>query len=364
MIKAQNRSIVKLAATILVVYLIVFGLYTLRDFFIPMIFSGILSFLLVPVVAFLERKKVPRILAIVITLIIAILLIVLLFTLVIAQISTFDEVIPAISSKIEVWFRNLQSFASTSLNLEMSDVLEEGKKYVSSFVQNGSKLISGTLSVTTSFLTTFSLIPLYVFLMLFYRDFFLAFLFKAFKSVSNHRVKVVVDKIKNVVQSYMSGLLLVILIVGTLNTISLLILGIDHAVFFGFFAAVLVLVPYIGVAVGSILPILMALITKDSGWYAVGVAASFGVIQFLEGNFITPYIVGGKISLNAFIAIISLLLFGSLWGISGLILALPLTAILKVLFDSVESLKPYGFLIGEADQVVKKKFIKPADKTA
>lgn len=363
MIKAKKRSVVKIAATLVVVYLAIFGLHTMQDFLIPMIFSGLLSFLLIPIVAFLERKRVPRILAIVLTLLVALSVIVLLFTLVIAQISTFDEIIPAISGKTEVWFKNLQAFASQRLNIEMSDVLQEGKKYVSSLVQNGSKLITGTLSITSSFLTNFSLIPLYVFLMLFYRDFFLEFLFRAFKNVSNHRVKVVVDKIKSVIQSYMSGLLLVIVIVGALNTICLLALGIDHAVFFGFFAAVLVLIPYIGVAIGAILPILMALITKDSAWYAVGVAASFGVVQFLEGNFITPYIVGGKISLNAFIAIISLLLFGSLWGLPGLILALPLTAILKVIFDSVEALKPIGFLIGEADHV-KIKTAKSADKKA
>jgi Predicted permease len=202
----------------------------------------------------------------------------------------------------------------------MSDVVEEGKKYLSSLAQNGSKLISGTVSITTSFLTNFSLIPLYVFLLLFYRDFLLKFLFKVFKKVSSNRVKMVVDKIKEVIQSYMSGLLLVIFIVGTLNTLALFLLGIDHAMFFGFFAALLVLIPYIGIAIGALLPIMMALITKDSAWYAVGVAASFGLIQFLEGNFITPYIVGGKVSLNALVAIISLLLFGSLWGISGLIL--------------------------------------------
>jgi len=144
-------------------------------------------------------------------------------------------------------------------------------------------------------------------------------------------------------------LLLVILIVGTLNTISLLLLSIQNAFFFGFFAAVLVLVPYIGVAIGSILPIILALITKDSAWYAIGVALSFGVIQFLEGNFITPYIVGSKVSINSFVAIVALILFGNLWGIGGLVLALPLTAIIKVVFDSIDKLKPWGFLLGDVE---------------
>ena len=149
--------------------------------------------------------------------------------------------------------------------------------------------------------------------------------------------------------------MILILIIGTLDTIGLLILGIDYAFFFGFFAAFLVLIPYIGISIGSLLPILMALITKDSGWYALGVAGLFGFVQFLEGNFITPYVVGSKVCINSMAAIIALILFGNLWGIAGLILAIPLTAILKVVFDNVEALKPFGYLIGEVEFPKKEK---------
>jgi predicted PurR-regulated permease PerM len=89
------------------------------------------------------------------------------------------------------------------------------------------------------------------------------------------------------------------------------------------------------------------LLTKDSIWYAVGVAGAFTVVQFLEGNFITPNIVGSKVSVNPLAAIIALILGGMLWGPAGMILSIPFTAILKVILDNIEPLEPFGFLLGE-----------------
>src|SRR5690606_8026084 len=120
--------------------------------------------------------------------------------------------------------------------------------------------------------------------------------------------------------------------------------------FFGILALLLMLIPYIGIAFGCIMPALFALATKDSYWYAVGVVAWFQFVQFLEANFITPNIVGSKISLNPLVSILSLFLFSMLFGFAGLILALPLTAILKVIFDAVGELKPYGFLLSEPEK--------------
>ena len=149
--------------------------------------------------------------------------------------------------------------------------------------------------------------------------------------------------------SYLKGLITVTIIVGSLNTLGLLALGIDYAIFFGFLAAALLIIPFVGILIGSILPIIMALITKDSPMYAVGVAGVFIFVQFLEGNFITPQVVGSKISINGLVAIIALLLGSALWGIAGMALSLPTVAILKVIFDSVPDLKPFGFLLGEPD---------------
>jgi predicted PurR-regulated permease PerM len=175
------------------------------------------------------------------------------------------------------------------------------------------------------------------------------FFYKVFSNTRRYAIDTVLTKIYDVVHSYLTGLITVTLIVGSLNTIGLIALGIDYAIFFGFLAAALLVIPFIGILIGSILPIIVALVTKDSPMYAVGVAGVFVFVQFLEGNFITPQVVGSKISINGLVAIIALLLGSALWGIAGMALSLPTIAILKVIFDSVPDLKPYGYLLGEPD---------------
>ncbi|SEN51011.1 protein of unknown function DUF20 [bacterium A37T11] len=145
-------------------------------------------------------------------------------------------------------------------------------------------------------------------------------------------------------------------IVAILNTIGLFILGVQYAWFFGTLASLLMLLPYIGIAIGSILPALFAIATKDSYWYAIGVVGWFQVVQFLEGNVITPNIVGGKVSINPLMAIIAIFLGGMLFGLAGLILALPIMAVIKVLFDAIPSMKAFGFLIGEPEKYHLKRY--------
>ena len=174
----------------------------------------------------------------------------------------------------------------------------------------------------------------------------MAFLYRLFNPEHHTEVGTTVLKIEKVVRSYILGLFTVILIIAVLNTVGLMLLGIQHAMFFGALAAVLTIIPYIGIFIGSLLPIVFALVTKDSLWYPLGVALIFWAVQFLEGNFITPNIIGGRVSINPFAAILALFFGGMIWGAIGMILSIPVLAILKVIFDTIEPLRPYGFLLG------------------
>jgi predicted PurR-regulated permease PerM len=159
-------------------------------------------------------------------------------------------------------------------------------------------------------------------------------------------VGITLHKIERVVRSYILGMFIVILIVAVLNSLGLMLLGIQHAIFFGVLAAILIVIPYVGIIVGSLLPILFALVTKDSLWYPVGVLGLFWGVQVLEGNFITPNIVGNKVSINPFAAILALFFSGIVWGIPGMVLSIPLLAIFKVICDAVKPLQSIGFLLG------------------
>src|SRR5690606_31202841 len=157
----------------------------------------------------------------------------------------------------------------------------------------------------------------------------------------------VLNKVYEVVQSYLVGLATVMGFVAILNTSGLMVLGIDYAWFFGSLAALLMLLPYIGIAIGSILPALFALAVKDSAWYAVGVGGWFDFGQFLEVNIIPPNIVSSKVCINPLFASIGIPLGAMLFGFAGLILPLPLIATLTVIFDAISSMEGFGFLIGE-----------------
>lgn len=337
----------KLASILVAMIAVVTILYTLRETIIPLAFSVLLAILLHPVCSWLERHKIPRIGAIVLSIFALFIVLAGLITLVSLQVGSFGDELPRISQKADVFIDQGLTMGEKYLNISRTEQVSQLKKYLITSLSEGKTFFLNTLLTTTGAISTFILLPLYVFFFLLYRDFFRRFVHKAFHRTDNVLLDNLLKKIYGVIRSYLSGLFLVILIVGVLNSIGLLILGIPHAIFFGFLAGFLILIPYIGILIGSVLPALLSLVTMDSAWYSVGVIGIMAFVQFLEGNFITPNIVGSKVSVNPMAAIVALFLGGQLWGIAGLILALPITAILKVILDTIPSMEPYGFLLGE-----------------
>jgi predicted PurR-regulated permease PerM len=329
----------------------VFIAYMLQDFIIPLLFAIILSVLVYPIVRFFEKKLCfNRIFSITIAITIFSAIIFSLFILIGMQ---FEEIMAkkeTYLAQIESQFNTIIEQTEKSTGIEKEDIVGNKKLKVNEVVRNNSNKIVTFITASGSIIGNFVLTPLYMFFFLLYRNFLISFIYKSTASIAlKSKTKAVLNQIYKVQQNYLVGLLSVMVIVGLLNSLGLLILGIDHSFFFGFFCALLLLVPYIGIIIGSLIPALIALATKDSYWYSIGVIAIFGFIQFLEGNFITPKITGSKVSLNAFVTILVIVLFSMLWGISGMILAIPITASLKVIFDHSEQYQSIGFLLGEAD---------------
>ncbi|GIZ08416.1 AI-2E family transporter [Flavobacterium sp. UMI-01] len=340
------------ALDLLAVVLIVFMAYILQDFIIPLLFAIILSVLIYPIVQYFEsRLCFNRIISITLAITIFTALLLVMFVLIGIQ---FDEIMSKSDSyyaKIEQKTTPLLADLEQLIGVSRKDIVGNNKLEVKEIVKQNSSSILQFLTKSGGILSDFILSPLYMFLFLLYRNFLVSFLYKATSGLCNKaKTRKVLGELYKVQQNYLVGLVSVMVIVGFLNSIGLLFLGIDYPFFFGFFCALLLLVPYIGIIIGSLIPALVALATKDSYWYAVGVIGIFGFIQFIEGNFITPKITGNKVSLNAFVSILSIVLFSMLWGIPGMILALPITASLKVIFDNSTHLQAVGFLLGEAKE--------------
>lgn len=343
-------SYVRLACILIITTILVYWLSTMQELLVPLVFSVLFAMILYPINHRLERWGAPRVLAILVCLVIVIGFLYLLFYLISLQIANFTQEAPKLVERGNAILDRLQTFGEDRFHIERAEITKQAKSYFNNLIRESGSFLTSTLLATTNTLSTISIVPLYIFFLMLYRDFFRSFFYKVFSSTKRAKIDVVFGRIYTVVKDYLVGLVLVISIVGVLNTVGLLILGIDYAVFFGFLGAFMILIPYIGILIGSLLPALFTLLTNDNPLVALGVIGVFSFVQILEGNFITPYIVGSKVSINPLAAIIVLLLWGQLWGVTGLILALPMTAIIKVIFDAVEPLKPYGFLLGEAER--------------
>ncbi|MFI0428230.1 AI-2E family transporter [Mariniflexile sp. HMF6888] len=336
------------ALSLLSIIAVVFILYISKPFIVPILFAIIFSVMIFPIQRFLEKRwRCNRLFATFASLATLFFLTALIFFLISTRLIYFMDNSEVYSQKLGELFHEFVNGLERTFNIGNNRLFAEQEFKAENIIKANLDKIGVVISESSSLLGDMVLIPIYVFFFLYYRAFFRTFFYKVFRSKSKSFINSILKKIYEIQQNYLLGLIKVIIIVGCLNSLGLLLLGIGNPFFFGFLAAFLLLIPYIGVVIGSLLPAIIALATKDSAWYAFGVIAVFGFIQFLEGNFITPKITGSKVSVNAFVVITSLVLFSMLWGITGMILALPITATLKILFDNVPGYEAYGFLIGE-----------------
>jgi len=191
------------------------------------------------------------------------------------------------------------------------------------------------------------LVPVYIFMILFYEPLLIDFIHQLFGLKNDSQVSEIVTQTKIVIQRYLIGLLIEAAIIATLYSVTLLTLGIDYAIILGIMGAIINVIPYIGGLVGVALPMIVAIATKSTGLYAIYILVIFYIIQMIDNHYIIPIIVASKVKINALFSIIVVLAGNALWGISGMFLSIPLLAIVKLIFDHIESLKPWGLLLGD-----------------
>ncbi len=331
-----------LASLVLTVYIIIIS----RSIFNPLLAALVMGLLLTPLAARMEKLRMPRALSTTLSILLVFIVLSALFWFFSGQISNIASDLNTIEEKTAELIDDITGFIEGQFGVQPTEQTDYLKNGVTNFLKNSSSFFGSTLSATAGFFSGFLLFLIALFFFLYYRSFLVSFLFKIFETQNHGRLKHALTGIRKVVMDYILGLFLVILIIAVLNTVGLMALGIEHAIFFGVLAAILTIIPYIGIFIGSILPIAFALVTKDSLWYPLGVLLVFWFIQTLEGNFITPNIMGNQLSINPFAAILGLFIGGMVLGTLGMIFAIPLLAIFKVIFDGGDSTKPLGYLIG------------------
>ncbi|MEO6168779.1 MAG: AI-2E family transporter [Chitinophagales bacterium] len=324
-------------------------LKTLSFYLVPATFAALLAMLMLPLNRLLEKWKFPRVLAIVTSLLVILIIIAGIITLISTQIVSFAKDLPTIEEQLRGKFDELQGFIQKISGITIENQREFINKEVATVISSADKWATGILLSTGGTLAGFGIMILHFILFLLYRPRIKGFFLGLIQEGQHEKATKVIEQITNVTRQYLTGVVIVMAIMSVLNSVGLLILGIQNAIFFGVLAAVLNIIPYIGVWIGAGLPILLALITKESLLYPVGVLGVFLFNQFIDNNFLTPRITGSQVKINA-LATIGVILIGNMvWGVSGMILFIPLLGIAKIIFDNVEQLKPFGYLIGEDD---------------
>ena len=316
-------------------------LYLLSPVLVPFAFACLIAILLNPLSSMLQRR-LPRGLAIFCTILIALVVVGVLLYFLSTQILTFSETLPALKAKSNMIVHELQLWISNRFGITTKKQLE-----IVNNALNGSQAYVGeTLSTILGGMAVLVLIPIYVFFLLFYKPLILDFIFQAFSEKHSLRVAEILVETKSAIQRYILGLLIEMAIVSAMNSAALLMLGVRSAILIGVIGGILNTIPYLGGLVAIALPILMVTVTQDGYSTQLAIVMAYLIIQLIDNNILVPKIVSSKVEINALFSILIVLCGGLLWSYSGMFLSIPLVAILKIIFDRIDGLKPWGHLLG------------------
>lgn len=336
----------KLSAILLGLSLAVFILWVTRPIIVPLLFALLLALLLNPISSFLIRKKVPKLLSIGLVVLLAVAVIAAIGYFIVTQAAHLSETLPQLEEKLTEFGKQAQRWAQDAFGMRNSEVKDAVEKIKDSGMEKGGSAVGTTLATVGTVFAFFFLLPVFTFLLLMYKGLLITFIGKLFSADDQGTVKEVFSETKTVVQSYLVGLLIEAAIVATLNWVGLIAIGLKYALLMAVLGALLNLIPYVGMMIATVVPMALAVATQEPVM-ALWVLALYLGVQFVDNNILVPRIVGSRVQLNALVSIIGVMAGGLLWGIPGMFLSLPMLAILKVIFDRVPSLEPFGYLLGD-----------------
>lgn len=337
-----NTSVIK---KILLLFLLFAGLYFAKEFLIPLCIGSILATLFIPFSNFLERRGIPRGLAAFLCLLTIIFMLLGLVTLIAWKIAALVNDMALIKEKTIATGVQAQAYILNHLGIsveQQANILRQEQPSLSSIMQL-------TFSSLTALVTTLVLLLAYVFFLLYYRNHLKMFFLKIAPASQQHEMDEILGKATAVSQQYLLGLSKMIACLWIMYGIGFSILGVQNALFFAVLCGLLEIVPFVGNITGTSLTVLVTALHGAPLSVLGGIVAVYATVQFIQGWVLEPLILGPQVKINPLFTIIALVLGELIWGIPGIILAIPLTAILKIICDHIEPLKPYGFLIGEID---------------
>lgn len=338
--------IFRLTIYLLFFILVIYGLIAARDFLYPLAIALLLSYLLYPVVVFLEKKGIPRILANLLGILLGFAIIFTSLYLLYKQISLLVADLPALREQALENLDRLEQYIYTKSGITTEEQNRWLKAQVNNIFASGSMVFEAAFAATTGTIAKVGLLPVYVFFMLYNRNKFVHFLLMVVPRKRHEELLRTLKDVAQVTKRYMSGVLAVVAVLCVLNSIGLLIVGIKYAILLGILSAFMNFIPYFGTLIGGAIPLTFSLLVMDSPSYAFWVVVLFIIIQFLENNILTPNIVGGNVDINPFFTILSIVVGAMVWGIPGMIISVPFMSMFRIFCSNVPKLRPYAYLLG------------------
>ncbi len=338
----SNTSVIK---KLLILFLFFAGLYFAKDFLMPLSIGAVLATLFLPFCNWLEAKKVPRGLASLICLLFLLLLITSVGYLFGWLISDLTSDIELVKQKGIEAFNRVQEYIFNHIGVSADKQSELLKNQQPSF--NG--IIPGIAGSLAYIFSNLILVLAYIFFLLYYRVHLKMFIIKLAPKDQQKEMSQVISSVTQVSQQYLFGLAKMIGLLWVMYAIGFKLAGVNNAISFAILCGMLEVIPFIGNLTGTTITILVSAMQGASLPMLGSILGTYGLVQFIQGWILEPMIVGQQVKINPLFTIIALLLGELVWGIPGIFLAIPLTAMFKIVCDHIDSLKPYGFLIGEIE---------------
>ena len=313
----------------------------------PLLMAFFVSLMLLPMYRFLRKIKIPEVIAIILAILTATLIIIIIFGFVSLQIASLVNDFPQLEKNLNLHWNTLSAWINSNLNLSADQQIKVLQKQGTNLLNNAGSYLSGAALSLTGVFVFIGLLPIYIFLILFYKNLLLRFVFLWFNRDDHPQVESTLRESEVMVKSYLIGLLIQVTYMTVLLGGVLLIIGIKHAMLIAIIFAILNLIPYIGALIGNLIGVLLTLTSSPELWHVFAVLIAITAVQLLDNNILMPRIVGSKIKINALVSIIGVIIGGTLAGVSGMFLSLPLIAILKIIFDHTSEFRHWGLLLGD-----------------
>lgn len=337
------RRSIELLGIVLIAAILVVG----SDIIMPVIMAFFLSILLLPMYRFLIKYRFPEIAAIILPILLLAIFLGLMVWFFSAQIAALVNDFPQIKKNVSAHLNAISAWINSISDFSTKEQVKFINDKSNDLLAMAGKVASGAAVTLTSLFVFVGLLPIYIYLMLFYKDILLRFIFMWFNTDHHPKVKEAIWETEAIIKNYLMGLLIQVTYMTILLGGILLLIGIKHALLIGVIFALLNLIPYVGALLGNIIGVLLTLSSSTELWPVITVLSVIAGIQFLDNNILMPRIVGSKVKINALFAILGVIIGGSIAGIAGMFLSMPIIAVLKVIFDRTETFKQWGLLLGD-----------------